>query len=240
MEVGPVSAPLRLPSLRRPLGWRDLDGAAVEERALVSFFLHYEAVPLPRQGDLDTEPTTLAEVHANEWDDSVPATPRRSQSDLWFPLALCIVLVGFAPWPTWAPLLAGLVLGIILIRGGWVRRWVESRRSQTSPDSPYGQHDLGVIERRLDKPGRSIGWLLVVALVVLIVLMLGSVFVLTSPNTTDSRLRVASEHESGAQQERQGTVSPVDQRPSWLDWHFTQAGKDQAESQKLQHQTPLK
>jgi hypothetical protein len=37
--------PVRLPTLRRPLGWRDLDAATVQERAIAAFLLRYQSLP---------------------------------------------------------------------------------------------------------------------------------------------------------------------------------------------------
>jgi hypothetical protein len=58
------SSPVRLPTLRRPLGWRELDAATVQERAIAAFLLRYQSPP-----DAESRPA------GSSLPASVPAAP---------------------------------------------------------------------------------------------------------------------------------------------------------------------
>lgn len=82
----PVSVP-RLPRLRRPVGWRDLDAATVESRALAVFLSRYALGPA-----LDTLPAPQGHPSSDRGD-VPPAVERRIAS------MDCALEGAFAAWP---------------------------------------------------------------------------------------------------------------------------------------------
>lgn len=82
----PVSVP-RLPRLRRPVGWRDLDAATVESRALAVFLSRYAMGPA-----LDTLPAPL-DLPSDDGADVPPVVERRIAS------MDCAPEGAFAAWP---------------------------------------------------------------------------------------------------------------------------------------------
>lgn len=100
-QVG--GAPVRLPTLRRPLGWRDLDVATVQERAIAAFLLRYQSLPgagrRPVASSLPSiapaaaahAPQPVQSVQEIEPSPDLPAKPRQRGLPSWM-LAGAIVL----------------------------------------------------------------------------------------------------------------------------------------------------
>ena len=96
-------APVRLPTLRRPLGWRDLDAVTVQERAIAAFLLRYQSLPGAESRPAVSSSPSIApaaaahapqpvpSVQENEPSPDLPAKPRQRGLPSWM-LAGAIVL----------------------------------------------------------------------------------------------------------------------------------------------------